>query len=419
MKERLLTMMTILAILAIILVVSCGGSGSGKDAPDDPYDSSGTASSSVDKYWADGYTGKLGIQLGKLPASSPKDGEPRMYLGGDLLYVTGVNCYNLFVQCHESDNMNTDLMEKTVQVLSEEKVPIVRFSCSPYYSSQMHFYIDQKEKYLSNLSKLADLCDENHILLMPSIFWNTACIPEYFGEDLAAWGKTDSKTYAFMVSYTTEIVNVLKKHKCLAAWEFGNEFNLQADIASEGYPEISAAAISAAYEGFARTVRNLDDQGRIICSGNSVMRNAQWHRAKQGNWTNDSYDQYEEITGVFTPSPMNGMSEHIYEEPRVFSDKGSVNLTYQLMNAKNVAASLGKVYYIGEFTGPKTASGDSSMVKKHYIAQYAQKIQLSLIWNYAYDGDVEWSFKAGTEYGDMAFGLMRRYNELFKKMKPE
>ena len=416
MQKKLFAMMSSLAVLAITLVVSCGGSGGGKDDPDD---SGGTTLSAVEKYWSEDYAGKQGIQLGTLPSSSPNAGKPRMYLGGTLLYVTGVNCYNLFVQCHESDNMNTDLMTKTVHVLSGEKVPIVRFSCSPYYSSQMHFYVDQKEKYLSNLSKLADLCDEKHILLIPSIFWNSACVPEYFGEDLAAWGKTDSKTYAFMVSYTTDIVNVLKNHKCLAAWEFGNEFNLQADIASEGYPEISAAAISTAYEGFAQTVQSLDSQGRIICSGNSIMRNAQWHRANQGNWTNDSYDQYEEITGVFTPSSMNGMSEHIYEDPRVFSDKGSVNLTYQLIYAKNVAASLGKVYYIGEFTGPKTANGDSAMVKKHYNAQYAQKIQLSLIWNYAYNGDIEWSFKAGDKYGDMAFGLMRRYNEIFNKMKPE
>lgn len=397
-------------------VSCCGDGGGGKDKPGKTTEDAKWA---LDVYWSDDYSGNLGIQQGIMPSASSKAGKQAMFLGGIPLYVTGVNCYNLFVQCHETDDMDTGEMEETVKVLAEEEVPIVRFSCSPFYSSQMHFYVGQKDKYLANLSKLADLCDENHILLIPSIFWYSACIPEYSGEELAAWGKTDSKTYSFMKSYAADIVNVLKNHKCLAAWEFGNEFNLQADIASEGYPEISASAISVAYKGFAETVEKLDPHGRMICSGNSVMRNAQWNRAYNNTWTNDTYGQYEEITGLFTPEPMKGMSEHVYEEARVFKDKGIVNLTSQMMYAEKAATDLGKVYYIGEFTGPATAKGDSTMVKKHYAAQYSQKIQLSLIWNYALRGEIEWSFKAGTDYGDMAFGLMRRYNALLKEMKAE
>ena len=49
----------------------------------------------------------------------------------------------------------------------------------------------------------------------------------------------------------------------------------------------------------------------------------------------------------------------------------------------------------------------------------SQKVQLSLIWNYPLKGDIEWSFKAGTEYGNMAFGFMRSYNNKFKEIKPE
>ena len=120
-----------------------------------------------------------------------------------------------------------------------------------------------------------------------------------------------------------------------------------------------------------------------------------------------------------TPDPMKGMSEHIYEESRVFSDLGTLNRTYQIIRAKEAAKSLGKVYYVGEFTGQKTANGDSTIIKKHYASYLSQKVQLSLIWNYALRGEIEWSFKAGTEYGDMAFKYMRKYNELFKDIKPE
>ena len=390
-------------------VAACGEGN--KENPDDI-----TYDYATDVYWAEDYSGSYGIQLGTATSSQKK---PRMMLGGVPLYVTGVNCYNLFVQCHETDNMQTKEMEETVNVLAKEKVPIVRFSCSPYYASQMHFYTEQKALFLSNLGKLADLCDQKHILLIPSVFWNTSCVPEYCGESLAAWGDTSSETYKFMLSYTTDIVNTLKGHKCVAGWEFGNEFNLAADIGSQGYAGITAKAVGTAYKGFAETVASLDNQGRLISSGNSVMRNAQWNLANNGSWTNDTFQQYVEITGIMTPEPMKGMSEHLYEESRVFSDLGTLNRTYQIIRAKEAAESLGKVYYVGEFTGPKTAHGDSLMVKRHYTAYLSQKVQLSMIWNYALRGEIEWSFKAGTEYGDMAFKYMRKYNDMYRKIKPE
>lgn len=383
---------------------------------DDGAKKGGTVEYAPDLYWESGYSGKLGVQVGSI---SSKPGEPRMLLGGQPLYVTGINCYNLFTQSFETDNMGMDEIKETISVLVKEQVPIVRFSCGPFYASQMGFYADQKNKFLANLEGLADLCDQNHILLIPSLFWNTSCVPGYCGEELGAWGDTGSKTYAFMKSYTTDIVNALKGHKCLAAWEFGNEFNLAADLGGQGYANILASSVGTAYKGFAETISALDTEGRLICSGNSVMRNAQWNLANNGSWSTDSFDQYKEITSVMTPEPMKGMSEHVYEESRVFSDLGTLNRTYQLIRAKEAAADLGKVYYVGEFTGPKTASGDSAVVKRHFSAYYAQKIQLSLIWNYALRGEIEWSFKAGTEYGDMAFKLMRRYNEMFRNMTPE
>ena len=66
-----------------------------------------TAPYAPEVYWNDSYSGKLGLQLG-----STKSGKPRMTLGGELLYVTGVNCYNLFVQCHEADRRGTARGEK-------------------------------------------------------------------------------------------------------------------------------------------------------------------------------------------------------------------------------------------------------------------------------------------------------------------
>ena len=411
MKKALL----VLAAMAVAVgLSSCKKDDGGKD-DGGKSDSSQTAPYALDLYWDSSWSGKLGIQMGSLSSDSS---EKRMILGGVPLYVTGTNCYNLFVQCFEADNMQTGEIEATVKELVANKVPIVRFSCGPYYASQMHYYTEQKTKYLQNLDYLANLCDEGHILLIPSFFWNTSCVPEYCGEDITAWGVESSKTFDFMKSYVADIVGTLKDHKCLAAWEFGNEFSLQADIGIAGYTQIPATDVQTAYRGFANAVKAADPEGRLICSGNSIMRNSQWHQFHEASWGTDSFAQYEEITDVMTPDPMKGMSEHIYEDSRSFSDLGDVNRTYQVIWAKRAAKDLGKVYYVGEFTGPKTASGDSAKVKAHYIVYYNQKVQISMIWNYALRGNIEYSFKA-SDYDGFPFSMMRRYNEMYRKMKAE
>lgn len=396
----------VLALMAI-LISSCE-----KSPTEDPEKDTRSA---LERYWADDYAGEIGIQQGEITVYGAA--VPRMFLGGKPLYVTGMNCYNLFVQCHEANRMNTDQMEQTVEVLKKEQVPIVRFSGSPFYAGQFHFYFEQKDKYLANLEHLAQLCDEAHILLIPSFYWNTASVPDYYKEVPTAWGDKNSKTHAHMLSYATDIVNTLKDHKCVAMWEFGNEFSLAADIGMAGYTDIPASVVETAYKDFAELVKSLDPHSRVVASGNSIMRNSQYHQMKYASWGTDSFEEYVEVCGIFNPDPMTGMSEHIYEDARVFSDKGTVGRSEQISLAKEAAARLGKVYYVGEFTGPKTAEGDSLKVRKHFISYYAQRVQISLMWNYALKGDIEWSFKADTPYGRMAFNLMREYNERFKTVK--
>lgn len=357
----------------------------------------------LEAYWADDYDGKLGIQVAT-------GATPMMTLAGEPLYVTGVNCYNLFNQSISSSMSIAD-MEETVAELVEQKVPVVRFNCNIYHASELPLYFEKKEQYFANLTKLAQLCDEAHILLVPSVFWQIATLPEYYSEALEEWGNTNSDIYKFMLTYTAEVVNVLKGHKCIAAWEFGNEFNLAADIDIAGYPNITAVQIGTALKGFADVVASLDPQGRLISSGHSVMRNAQWHLAHENNWTTDSFSQYVEMTGVMTPDPMKGMSEHIYEEARAFSDRGKLDRNGQIANSMECAKSLGKVFYVGEFTGPSDANSD--VVKSHYETYYDLGVQLSLIWNFSLRGNVEHSFKAGTREGNIAFGFMRNLNQRF------
>ncbi len=360
--------------------------------------------SALELYWDEDYSGRLGIQIAG-------GDTPYMTLAGKPLYVTGVNCYNLFNQSVNA-SMSVSDMEETVRVLVEQKVPVVRFNCNIYHKNELaSYYFGKKEQYFANLTRLAQLCDEAHILLIPSVFWQIATLPDYYSEALEEWGNTESETYKFMLNYTAEVINLLKGHKCIAAWEFGNEFNLAADIDIAGYPNITATQIGTALKGFADVVASLDPQGRLISSGHSVMRNHQWHLFNANNWTVDSFAQYEEMTGVMTPNPMKGMSEHIYEDARSFSDRGTLDRSSQIASSMECAKSLGMVFYVGEFTGPSDASAD--VVKSHYDTYFDQGVQLSLIWNYALRGNVEHSFMAATREGNIAFGFMRDLNKRY------
>jgi len=402
MKKTLVVLATILALAACKK-----NSGGGGDTPSDE------PQYAPELYWADDYSGPYGLQVGQ----SNRTKSPRIMLAGVQLYTTGVNNFDLFTQSFTKAKFDRDIIDKTVDVLKTERVPIVRFSCTPFYAQWMGYYFDNKEEYFSTLDYLATKCDEAHVLLIPSIYWNTSCMPTYYGEKLTAWGDTGSQTYKFMQTYTKEVVDCLKGHKSLAAWEFGNEFNLAADIGIGGYEQMGANCVQTALKGFAEVCLANDPHGRLTCSGNSVMRNAQYHLYYEKSWQTDSYSEYVQMTEMMTPAPMLGISEHVYDEAREFSDLGKQTLDNQLIYAERCAASIGKVYYVGEFTGPdSTGSSYEENVTRHYQAHYANRVQLSLVWNFDYDGGTEHSFKADTDRGDFTFGLMRKYNKKFAEL---
>ena len=55
-------------------------------------------------------------------------------------------------------------------------------------------------------------------------------------------------------------------------------------------------------------------------------------------------------------------------------------------------------------------------MRTNYDIYYNNRVQLSLMWNYALRGDVEWSFSANGDMGQLAFALMREYNVKFSQL---
>lgn len=424
----------ILALLATFAVLTgcekepqkeTGKTPSGPTKPEakpiqDPIDGEFTYEYALDKYWADDYDGPYGIKVGIIKAISE---DYRMILAGQPLYAAGINCYNLMTQDQDASDANFENVKKTVDILAEEKVPVVRFSVIPWGADDINNkYVANKAAYLEKLDKLATLCDEKHILLVPSLCWEITQIikstGEYTDESIAPWGNLKSKTYLFMIDMTTDLVNTLKDHKCIAMWEFGNEMNLQANIDIAGYPALPADAVQRVMRGFAKKCFELDPHQRLVSSGHSLMRNSQYNLYKNKNWNNDTFSEYCEITKLMTPDPMMGMSEHHYlGDRRTFSDLGEQDHAGQIKYAKKCAAEIGRVLYVGEFTGPACGDASVEITKQYYEDFYDARVQLCMVWNFILKNNASGAdFRPGEDACKGAFDAMRSVNDKFKAL---
>ena len=386
----------------------------------DPVEGDFTYQWALDKYWADDYDGPYGLKVGAIKAISENN---RMLLAGQPVYLAGINCYNLMTQDQDASDANFEKVRQTIEYMAEQKVPIVRFSVIPWSASDIGTrYVNNKAAYLEKLDKLATLCDEKHILLVPSLCWECNQIikytEEYSESSIAAWGNLKSKTYLFMIDMTIDLVETLKDHKSVAMWEFGNELSLQADIDVAGYPALSADAVQRALRGFAKKCIELDPHGRMVGSGHSLMRNGQYNLYKNKTWGPDSYDEYVEISDMMNPEPVMGMSEHHYlNDNRTFSDLGQQDHAGQVKYAKKCAEELGKVLYVGEFVGPACSGATMSDVEEFYNNFFNERVQLSLVWNLAYTGSPSGAdFKPGEANANALFETMRAVNDKFKAL---
>ena len=341
----------VLLAAAVLSVGSCGRDSSKRSAGAGEPDT-------VASYWTDS-TARKGLYV-----SSDSTQTASIYLNGAKYYATGTNCYELLlVSLHKKRDAQgrIDLSDSfaALDVLRRNGVGIVRFNCGVYFASELTAYTQNREEYLSALARLAAYAEKLEIGLIPSFFWIYTTVPDYVREPYRSWGIEGSRTTEFLKAYTTDVVEALKPYKSIFAWEFGNEFNLQADLPNwqkefgktDARYWIQGRDVRYAIRLFAETVRSLDPDGRMIVSGHSAMRPSQYHLNTEYAFSVDDTQQYRAATELFTPDPAEGMSEHVYEAGREFADRGKVTLSEQIAVAMGTARSLNKVYIVGEFGG--------------------------------------------------------------------
>jgi len=282
--------------------------------------------------------------------------------------------------------------------LEKAQIPFCRIMAGGFWPKEQRLYLDDRDEFFRRFDRVIQSAQKHHIGLILSCFWNLATVPDLVGEPVSAWGDPASKTHAHMRNYVREIVSRYRESPAVWGWEFGNEYNLPADLpnAAEQRPpiapslgtpavrtasdEIGVATIRTAFSAFAREVRKYDPY-RIIETGDSMPRAFAWHNWKEKTWTHDTGEEQAEVLDQTNPDPIDVVSVHFYEETAA-----------QLQAVAQYARQKKKPLFVGEFGSKGDSAGSESAFREILKTILAARVPLAALWVYDHgDQDGSWN----------------------------
>jgi hypothetical protein len=276
----------------------------------------------------------------------------------------GANYFDLFYRLLRNPNDSSSLTN--LRRLAQHGIPFVRFMCGGYWPSEQSLYLKKPAEFFARLDWVVDAAERCGMGLIPSLFWNVSTVPDLMGEPMQAYGDPKSRTNAYIRRFTQQVVTRYRSSEAIWGWEFGNEYNLVADLpnASEYRPPVapnlgtptSRSArdelhwndIQVALHTFATTVRRYDPQ-RILLTGNAVPRPSAYHNLHDHTWQLDTVSQFETILQRDNPSPIDTLCVHLYPDPKNIYPGGAKSLQEVVGLLKEVAKKTGKPLVIEEF----------------------------------------------------------------------
>lgn len=314
----------------------------------------------------------------------------------------GVNYYDAFTRTLETPARTN--YDAGFRELAARRIPFVRFSAGGYWPRDWRLYQTNRSEYFARLDGVVRSAERHGIGLIPSLFWHLSVVPDLMGEPCNRWGDPSSRTFAFMRQYTRELVTRYGSSSAIWGWEFGNEYNLAADLpnAAEHRPpvvpdlgtpaqrtaedELTHAAIRVALKEFALEVRQHDAQ-RIIASGHAFPRPSAWHQIRERSWQRDTPEQFTEVLLADNPSPINTVCVRLYD---VNTDLG------RLDQALTAAQAAKKPLLVGEFGAP---GADTEEAKEQFSRILAaiemNRIPLSALWVFDFEAQAkDWNVSA-------------------------
>jgi len=355
------------------------------------------------------------------PTSAAEATGPGLYVGaggalmknGQPFRAFGVNYITVFTDALEKPGDTS--YEEGLQALAAHEIPVARIFGAPFWPAQMKVYFDDRRRYFQVFDAVLAAAERHGIALIPSLFWNMHTVPDLVGEPCDQWGNPDSKTHAFMREYVREVVTRYLDSPAIAGWEFGNEYNLAADLpnAAEHRPpiipvlgtpatrserdELTHEMVRTAVREFAREVRKYDPH-RIISSGNAFPRPSAWHQMHELSWTEDTPEQYAEMLLGDNPDPVDVISVHAYGDYR------------RLGPTIEIARRAGKPLFVGEFGVEGTSEDTRAKFAEMLSYMESLGVPLACLWVYRYPNqDDTWNVTADNARSYM-LGALRDAN---------
>ncbi|MCY3021782.1 MAG: cellulase family glycosylhydrolase [Planctomycetota bacterium] len=322
-----------------------------------------------------------------------KDGRPYRAIG--------VNYFNAFSR-HLKDPKDTGY-EEGFRALAEAGIPFARMMGCGFWPSEQKPYLENKDEFFRRFDDVVKSAEKHGVGLIPSLFWHIPTAPDLVGEPVSEWGNTQSKTHDYLRNYVKDVVTRYKDSPAIWGWEFGNEFNLGANLpnAAEHRPQVvpqlgtpksrsekdewTYEIIRTAFAAFAAEVRKYDSY-RAISTGDAFPRDGAWHNWKEKKWTKDTPEQFAEMLLGDNPDPVSIVSVHAY------GDEGR-----RIRQAQPIAAKARKPLFVGEFGAPGPQEKGEAEFQSLLSAIEESHVPLAALWVYDFIGQKEWSVTATNE----------------------
>jgi hypothetical protein len=307
----------------------------------------------------------------------------------------GINYFDCFLRTLEkADDTSYDAGFATLAV---KGIPFARFCATGYWPRDMKLYQTDRAEYFRRMDGVVKSAEKHGIGLVPSLFWNYACVPDLVGEPMDQWGNPHSKTHAWMREYVREVVTRYRDNPTIWAWELGNEFSLYASLpnakdqrpkshADLGTPatrserdDITYAMLRVAFAEFGKAVREHDPK-RLVVTGDSIPRLSAWHQEQKGQWTHDTPEQFSEMLTLANPDPISAISVHAYEDD-----------DQRLALIMEVSRKLNKPLFIGEFGMPGETPEYAEKLRRMLKAVVDHQVPIAALWVFDLKTQKEWN----------------------------
>lgn len=323
---------------------------------------------------------------------------------GRLFRGVGVNYFDLFSRTLADAGATNHW--QNLRMLATNGIPYVRFMAGGFWPSEQGLWQTNRAEFLKRYDGLVRAAEDAGIGLIPCFCWHPATVPDVVGEPVKSWGNPESRTHSWMREYVGEMVRRGKASSAIWAWEFGNEFNLPADLPNAadhrpavvpemGTPrnrtaddELTHEHIRKAVSEFGKEVRRWDPD-RLLISGNGFPRKSAWHQKSRGTWDADTDAQWKQMLLEDNPNPVNSLSGRLYgPEERD-----------RLSWAMAAARESGKPLIVGEFGVP---GPDTPMNRDRFRLLLTrlerEKVAMAALWVFDFIGQSgEWSVEPSND----------------------